>query len=545
MSQTAVSLTIVGITFAIYVIIAIWSRVSETSGFYVAGRSIPAFWNGQAIAADWMSAASFISMAGNVMALGYDGLAYIMGWTGGYVLLALFLAPQLRKFGKYTVPDFVGDRYESQTARVVAAICAMVVSFTYVIAQMNGSGIVVSRLANVHYSVGIFLAIAVVAFYAVLGGMKGITWTQVAQYLVLITAYLIPVILMSAYITGVPFPWAKYGTVLQKVTEMEIANGIRKLTIQPFNDGNAANFLALTFVLMVGTAGLPHIIVRFYTVPTIKAARWSAAWALLFICLLYLSAPAYAAFARYNLLSLVGTRYDQLPAWVASWSKVGLLKFADANGDGILQWAEMNIHNDIVVLATPEIAGLGKIVVGLIAAGGLAAALSTAGGLLLAISSSFAHDIYYRILNPQADEAKRVLVGRVAILVATVVAGLVAMKPPGLIVQVVSWAFSLAASSFFPVLVLGVWWKRANKNGAVAGMIAGLAVALTYIIAARWGGFSILGIKDQAGGIFGMTVNFLVTWLVSRATAEPSRQMQEEVVYLRLPEEVELSLMAK
>lgn len=538
MSQTVISLGLVFATFALYIFIALRTRAKNVGEFYVSGRTISAPVNGMAVAADWMSAASFTGMAGAVMLGGYDGLAYIMGWTGGYVLLALFLAPQLRKFGRFTVPEFIGDRYESHGARLLAILATVVVSFTYVLGQMKGSGIVMAQIFNVDYRIGIFIAIALIILYATLGGMKGITWAQVAQYWVLIIAYLIPVTVMSLQYFGIPLPWLTYGSALDQMAAVEAQMNIKAYT-QPFTNTNMVDFLALTFVLMVGTAGLPHVIVRFYTVPTMKAARWSAAWALLFIGLLYLSAPAYAAFVRYALMNqVVGQPINALPDWTAQWTKIGLLKIQDGNADGILQWAEMTVGADMVVLAGPQIAGLGSFVIGLVAAGAVAAALSTAGGLLMAISSAFSHDLYVSLINPNADEKKKLAVGRWAIAITTLVAGLISINPPGIIVQMVAWAFSLAAGSFFPVLVLGAWWPRATRKGAIAGMIVGLSVTIAYIVAAKWGGFKLFGIGDRAAGIFGMPLNFLVTYLVSLYADKPSEQMQQAVSDLRYPEEL-------
>jgi cation/acetate symporter len=537
-AQFLVSLSIILLTFAIYIGIAVYNKARATSDFYVAGRGVPPVFNGMAIGADWMSAASFIGMAGTVMILGYDGLAYIMGWTGGYLLLTFLLAPQLRKFGRYTVPEFIGDRYESHTARIIAAICTIIISFTYSIGQLSGSGVVIGRLFEIDAKIGTMIGVVLIAFYAAFGGMKGITWTQVAQYIILIIAYLIPVIFMSLQITGNPVPWLSYGHIINEMGEIDRQLGISEY-FAPFISSTKWQFLALLFTLMAGTAGLPHVIVRFYTVSTMKAARWSGAWALLFIGLLYLSAPAYAAFSRFILLkNVVNQPIDALPAWTQSWIDTGKLQLADSNGDGILQWKEMIISNDIVVMATPEIANLGMFVIGLVAAGAMAAALSTAGGLMIAISSSFAHDIYYRVLNPKATEENRLAVARISIIAATVLAGLIALNPPGVITQIVSWAFALASGTFFPALVLGVWWKRSNKYGVISGMVVGLMVTLSYIFAAKYGGFTIAGIIDTGAGIFGAASSFLTNIIVSLATAEPSKKVQEEVINLRYPEQM-------
>ncbi|TLS35807.1 sodium:solute symporter family protein [Pseudalkalibacillus caeni] len=537
-TQFIVSLSLIILTFALYIGIAIYNRSKETSEFYVAGRGVPPIYNGMAIGADWMSAASFIGMAGTVMVLGYDGLAYIMGWTGGYLLLTFLLAPQLRKYGRYTVPEFIGDRFNSKTALVIAAICTIIISFTYSIGQLAGSGVVIGRLFEVDARVGTMIGVAIIAVYATFGGMKGITWTQVAQYVILIIAYLIPVIFMSLQITGNPMPWLSYGNVVAELGELDRELGVSQY-FAPFDDATKWQFLALMFSLMAGTAGLPHVIVRFYTVATMKAARWSGAWALLFIGLLYLSAPAYAAFSRFILMTqIAGSEIANLPAWTEKWINTGLLQMADTNGDGILQWAEIAISNDIVVMATPEIANLGVFVIGLVAAGAMAAALSTAGGLLIAISSSFSHDIYYRIINPQATEKKRMFVARLSILIATVVAGLVALDPPGVITQIVAWAFAIASGTFFPALLLGVWWKRANAQGVIAGMVVGLVVTLSYIFLAKYGGFSIAGIIDTGAGVFGATAAILTNVIVSLSTPAPTQKIQDEVMDLRYPEQM-------
>ncbi|WP_066057932.1 sodium:solute symporter family protein [Robertmurraya korlensis] len=537
-TQFLVSLTIILATFALYIGIAIYNKAKATSDFYVAGRGVPPIFNGMAIGADWMSAASFIGMAGTIMLLGYDGLAYIMGWTGGYLLLTFLLAPQLRKYGRYTVPEFIGDRFDSHTARVIAAVITIIISFTYSIGQLSGSGVVIGRLFEIDAKLGTMIGVVLIAFYAAFGGMKGITWTQVAQYIILIIAYLIPVIFMSLQITGNPMPWLSYGELVGKMGELDRELGISEY-FAPFTNGTKWQFLALMFTLMAGTAGLPHVIVRFYTVSTMKAARWSGAWALLFIGLLYLSAPAYAAFSRFILMTKVaGSKIAELPAWTKTWVDTGKLQVADGNGDGILQWSELVISNDIVVMATPEIANLGVFVIGLVAAGAMAAALSTAGGLMIAISSSFAHDIYYRVMKPNATEKKRLSVARWSIVIATLFAGLIALNPPGAITQIVAWAFALATGTFFPALVLGVWWKRSNSKGVIAGLLVGLGVTLMYIFAAKYGGFTILGIIDTGAGVFGAAAAFLTNIIVSLSTEAPSQKIQEEVIDLRYPEQM-------
>lgn len=536
--QFIVSLAIILATFALYIGIAVYNTAKATSDFYVAGRGVPPIFNGMAIGADWMSAASFIGMAGTVMVLGYDGSAYIMGWTGGYLFLTFLLAPQLRKYGRYTVPEFIGDRYDSHSARVIAAVCTIIISFTYSIGQLSGSGVVIGRLFEIDAKVGTMIGVVLIAIYAAFGGMKGITWTQVAQYLILITAYLVPIIFMSLQISGNPIPWISYGEVVGKLGELDRELGISEY-FAPFTNGTKWQFLALMFTLMAGTAGLPHVIVRFYTVSTMKAARWSGAWALLFIGLLYLSAPAYAAFSRFILMTQVaGSQISQLPAWTKSWVDTGMLQVADTNNDGILQWSELVIANDIVVMATPEIANLGVFVIGLVAAGAMAAALSTAGGLMISLSSSFAHDIYYRVWKPQASEKNRLLVARWSIVVATLFAGLIALNPPGVITQIVAWAFAIASGTFFPALVLGVWWKRSNTKGVIAGLLIGLAVTLGYIFAAKYGGFTILGIIDTGAGVFGAAAGFLANIIVSLSTEAPAQKLQDEVINLRYPEQM-------
>jgi len=537
-TQFLVSFAIIIATFALYIGIAIFNKAKATSDFYVASRGVPPIFNGMAIGADWMSAASFIGMAGTIMLLGYDGLAYIMGWTGGYLLLTFLLAPQLRKYGRYTVPEFIGDRYDSHTARVIAAICTIAISFTYSVGQLSGSGVVIGRLFEIDAKLGTMIGVVLIAFYAAFGGMKGITWTQVAQYLVLIIAYLIPVIFMSLQLTSSALPWLSYGELVGKMGELDRELGISEY-FAPFTNGTKWQFLALMFTLMCGTAGLPHVIVRFYTVSTMKAARWSGAWALLFIGLLYLSAPAYAAFSRFILMTkIAGSKITELPAWTKSWIDTGKLQLADGNSDGVLQWNELIISNDIVVMATPEIANLGVFVIGLVAAGAMAAALSTAGGLMISISSAFAHDIFYRVWKPNATEKTRLSVGRWSIVVATLLAGLIALNPPGAITQIVAWAFALATGTFFPALVLGVWWKRSNAQGVIAGLLIGLAVTLGYIFAAKYGGFTILGIIDTGAGVFGAIAAFLANIIVSLATAAPSQKIQEEVLDLRYPEQM-------
>ncbi|SFE60995.1 sodium:solute symporter family protein [Alteribacillus iranensis] len=536
-AQMFMSLGLIVATFALYIGISIFNRAKATSDFYVAARGVPPFWNGMAIGGDWMSAASYIGMAGTVMVMGYDGLAYIMGWTGGYLLLTFLLAPQLRKYGRYTVPEFIGDRYVNNTARLIAAIATLIISFTYIIGQLSGSGVVIGRILNIPAMYGTMIGVVVIAIYATLGGMKSVTWTQVAQYIILIIAYIIPIVFMSLQVTGNPIPWVTYGSVVDEIGAIDRELGLTEY-FAPFQESDKSQFIALMFTLMVGAASLPHVIVRFFTVSTMKAARWSGAWALLFIGLLYFSAPAYAAFSRFILMTRVaGQPIDQLPAWTENWLNIGLLEIADQDGDGVLDWTEINANPDMVVMATPEIADLGIFVIGLMAAGAMAAALSTAGGLLVTISSSFAHDIYYRLINPEASDQKRLKAGRIVMILATIVAGVVALDPPGVITQIVAWAFALAGGTFFPVLVLGVWWRRMNSAGAIAGMLVGLGSTLGYIFLSL-SGVTVFGIVDTGAGLFGVPLNFLACIVVSLMTAPPAQHIQDEVTDLRYPEQM-------
>ncbi len=630
------------LTMGLYATVGILSRTKILDEYYVAGRNVPAIFNGMATGADWMSAASFISMAGTLYALGYDGLAYIMGWTGGYVLLALLFAPYIRKFGQYTIPDFVGARFGGTRARVVAAVAAIIVSFTYVTAQVTGVGLIMSRFVGVPYQWGVVIGLSGVLVCSFLGGMKAVTWTQVAQYIILIIAYLIPVTFLAIKLTGIPIPQLAYGQALQNITALEEAQGITKAYVTPYNEaltnanaitaargigltppapitntdwlGTPWDFLALTLCLMLGTAGLPHILIRFYTVPSVRESRMSVGWALFFIFLLYFTAPAYAAFARWNILQnvvgsqvvvdqgvasfidratgqpanwvpqyvrtglfnindysvLEGLSGDSLPAWAKDRIQAGTLVWNDANGDGvvqlgpfapvddttgsagelsgssvtaasvdgILQFAELNINNDLIVLSTPEVANLPYTVAAIIAAGGLAAALSTADGLLVVIASAIAHDIYFRTLNPSATPQRRMFLGKSMIVVAAALAALAAMPNLALIARMVAWAFSLAAASFFPIILLGIFWKRANGAGAIAGIIGGLAVTIGYLTMVYINpNLAILGISDASAGIFGIPVNFLLVYIVSKMTAEPSKEIQELVDHLRHPQE--------
>jgi cation/acetate symporter len=547
---------IVGLSFALYIGVAIWSRASSTKEFYVAGVGVSPVANGLATAADWMSAASFISMAGLISFLGYDGSVYLMGWTGGYVLLALLLAPYLRKFGKYTVPDFVGDRYYSQVARLVAVVCAIFVSFTYVAGQMRGVGIVFSRFLEVDITFGVLIGMGLVFFYAVLGGMKGITYTQVAQYCVLIFAYLVPAIFISLLISGSALPQLGFGSVDVGSGEylLDRLDGLHaELGFAPYTAGSKGtlDMFAITTALMVGTAGLPHVLIRFFTVPRVRDARISVGWALLFIAILYTTAPAVAVFARTNLLATVSEQpYAEVPEWFETWEDTGLIAYEDHNGDGLIQYVgansplenELTIDRDIMVLANPEIADLPAWVIGLVAAGGLAAALSTAAGLLLVVSSAVSHDLLKRSFRPGITERGELVAARLSAAVAVVVAGYLGIDPPGFVAEVVAFAFGLAASSFFPILILGIFWKRMNREGAIAGMISGIVFTAAYIVffkfvdpAAnvpdRW----LLGISPEGIGTVGMVINFLVSTVVSLLTPPPPEAIQRLVDDIRVP----------
>jgi cation/acetate symporter len=486
----------IGLSFGLYIVIAVWTRASSTHEFYVAGGGVHPVANGMATAADWMSAASFISMAGLISFLGRDGTFYLMGWTGGYVLLALLLAPYLRKFGKFTVPDFIGDRYYSRSARLVAIFCAISISFVYVCGQMQGAGIVFSRFLEVDITTGVIIGMTVVFFYAVLGGMKGITYTQVAQYCVLIFAYMVPAIFISMMMTGNPIPQIGFGSeltpeygggyLLDRLDNLSV-----ELGFAPYTEGQRStqDVFFITAALMFGTAGLPHVIIRFFTVPSVRAARISAAYALMFIGVLYTTAPAVAAFAKTNLMNTVNNAvYEELPEWFRTWENTRLISFEDRNGDGLVQYVgdpavnELTVNRDIMVLANPEIAGLPDWVVALVAAGALAAALSTAAGLLLVISTAVSHDLLKRSLMPQITEKQELRYARIAIFVAILVAGYFGINPPGFVAEVVAFAFGLAAASFFPAIVLGIFYKRMNRQGAIAGMVAGFSFTALYII---------------------------------------------------------------
>ncbi|WMC12306.1 cation acetate symporter [Oceanimonas pelagia] len=548
---------LVGLSFALYIGIAIWARAASTGEFYVAGGGVHPVANGMATAADWMSAASFISMAGIISFAGYDGGVYLMGWTGGYVLLALCLAPYLRKFGKFTVPDFIGDRYYSQTARMVAVFCAIFVSFTYVAGQMRGVGVVFSRFLEVDINLGVIIGMCIVFFYAVMGGMKGITYTQVAQYCVLIFAFLVPAIFVSLLVTGTPVPQLGFiGETSDGVYLLDKLDGLsRELGFTEYTSGKKSGIdvFFITAALMVGTAGLPHVIIRFFTVPKVRDARISAGWALLFISFLYTTAPAVAAFARANMIDGLngadgqGVIAEQAPAWVANWEKTGLVQWEDKNGDGRMFYAgdernEMTISPDIIVLASPEIGRLPNWVVALLAAGGLAAALSTAAGLLLVISTSIAHDLLKKGLKPDMTDKQELLAARIAAAVAVFGAGYLGINPPGFVAQVVAFAFGLAAASFFPAIVLGIFYKKMNKEGAIAGMVSGIVFTAAYIIYFKfinpaasvpenwW-----FGISPEGIGTLGMLVNLAVSLVVAKLTTETPQEVQELVESIRFP----------
>ncbi|KKA44931.1 sodium:solute symporter family protein [Salinivibrio sp. KP-1] len=566
MDLRTITYIVVGFTFALYIGIAIWARAGSTKEFYVAGGGVNPVANGMATAADWMSAASFISMAGLIAFMGYGGSVFLMGWTGGFVLLALLLAPYLRKFGKFTVPEFVGERFYSKTARIVAVVCLIIASVTYVIGQMKGVGVAFGRFLEVDYSTGLLIGMVIVFMYSVMGGMKGITYTQIAQYCVLILAYTIPAIFISLKLTGNPFPQLGLGSTMagtdqylldrldQVVTELgfvEYTTAVR---------GSTLNMFAYTMSLMIGTAGLPHVIIRFFTVPKVRDARTSAGWALFFIAILYTSAPAVAAMARLNLMDTVNLpngdnlAYDQRPDWFKNWETTGLLGFEDKNGDQKIQYTsnsetnELRVDRDIMVLANPEIAKLPNWVIALVAAGGLAAALSTAAGLLLAISSAISHDLIKGVVNPNISEKGELLASRISMALAIAGAGYLGLNPPGFAAGTVALAFGLAASSIFPVLMMGIFTKTINKEGAIAGMVAGISVTLFYVFQHKgilfisdWtyleslGSNWILGIEPNAFGAVGAVCNFAVAIIVSRMTKETPQEVQDLVEHVRMP----------
>lgn len=576
---------LVGLTFSLYIGIAIWSRAGSTKDFYVAGGGVSPLANGMATAADWMSAASFLSMAGIIAFAGYDGSVYLMGWTGGYVLLALLLAPYLRKFGKFTVPDFIGDRYYSNTARLVAVFCALLVSFTYVAGQMRGVGLVFSRFLEVEINTGVIIGMIIVLFYAVLGGMKGITYTQVAQYCVLIFAFMVPAIFISIQMTGNPIPQLGMGSTLNDGSGMYLLDKLDGLStdlgFSAYTDGSKSmiDVFAITLALMVGTAGLPHVIVRFFTVKLVKDARKSAGWALLLIAILYTTAPAVAVFAKTNMLtSVVNKSYDEQPQWLKNYENIGLIGWADKNGDGKIQYSpgnafvggkpafddknrnalgerattnadasvsnELYVDRDIMVLANPEIANLPDWVIALVAAGGLAAALSTAAGLLLVISASVSHDLIKKVLNPNISEKGELIAARLSAVGAVCVAGYFGINPPGFVAAVVALAFGLAAASFFPAIILGIFYKRMNKEGAIAGMIVGILTMLLYMIKYKLGWFDEVlpgkdewwfGISPEGFGSIAMIINFIVSITVSSFTSPPPQDVQDIVENIRIP----------
>ena len=546
---------IVGITFSIYIGIAIWSRVQSTKEFYVAGGGVGAWANGMATAADWMSAASFISMAGIISFAGYDGAVYLMGWTGGYVLLALLLAPYLRKFGKFTVPEFIGDRYYSNNARLVAVFCALLVSFTYVAGQMRGVGIVFSRFLEVDIDTGVIIGMLIVLFYAVLGGMKGITYTQVAQYCVLIFAFMVPAIFISIQMTGNPIPQLGFGSelisepstyLLDKLDNLNVELGFNEYTD---NSKPLIDVFAITLALMVGTAGLPHVIVRFFTVKKVSDARKSAGIALLLIAILYTTAPAVAAFARTNLLETISTKpYSEIPQWFKKWENTGLIKFDDLNNDGMINYSndnsnELYVDRDIMVLANPEIANLPNWVVALVAAGGLAAALSTAAGLLLVISASVSHDLIKRVYYPEISEKGELIAARISAFFAVCIAGYFGINPPGFVAAVVALAFGLAAASFFPAIVMGIFYKQMNKEGAIAGMLVGISLMVYYMLKFKFnffGGGSAddywFGVSPEGFGSVAMVVNFVISYIVMKFTSPTPEKIKKIVDNIRIPE---------
>lgn len=556
MSLQVMTYLFVGVTFLLYITIAIKSRASSTSDFYIAGAHVPPLANGLATAADWMSAASFISMAGIISFMGRDGSVYLMGWTGGYVLLAMLIAPYLRDFGKFTVPDFIGERYYSQTARMVALLCAIFVSFTYVAGQMRGVGVVFSRFLEVDINLGVLIGMTIVFFYAVLGGMKGITYTQVAQYCVLIFAFMVPAIFISILMTGNVIPHIGFGSELNPeygggylLDRLDGLNQELGFTAYTESIRSKLDVFFITAALMLGTAGLPHVIIRFFTVPNVRAARKSALYALVFIAILYTTAPTIAAFARTNLINTVSNvEYNAMPEWFKTWEATNLITFEDKNNDGRIQYLadpeanELIVDRDIIVLANPEIAQLPNWVVALVAAGGLAAALSTAAGLLLVISSSISHDLLKSNLMPNISEKKELLSARIAIFFAVCIAGYFGMNPPGFVAEVVAFAFGLASSSFFPAIVLGIFYKRMNKEGAISGMLVGIIFTASYIIyytfinpaadnAEGWW----FGISPEGIGTLGTLLNFFTAFIVCYFTAEPPQEVQSMVGDIRVP----------
>ncbi len=562
MSIQAWTTALVGVSFTLYIGIAIWTKARSTSEFYVAGKGVHPLANGMATAADWMSAASFISMAGIVSFMGRDGSVYLMGWTGGYVLLALLLAPYLRKFGKFTVPEFVGERYYSQSARLVAVVCAIFVSFTYVAGQMRGVGVVFSRFLEVDITTGVIIGMAIVFCYAVLGGMKGITYTQVAQYCILIFAYMVPAIFISILLTGHAVPQVGFGSTLIDGSGISLLDKLDQLNVDlgfdQYTNGSKGTLdvLCITAALMVGTAGLPHVIIRFFTVPKVSDARLSAGYALLFIAILYTTAPAVAAFSRTNFIETIHNKpYSEAPSWFKNWEKTGLVKWQDQNDDGLMQYQgkhaknsgapvknELSVDRDIMVLANPEIARLPNWVIALVAAGGLAAALSTAAGLLLVISTSISHDLLKSVFMPEITERKELMYARIAASAAVLVAGYFGAHPPGFVAQVVAFAFGLAASSFFPAIILGIFFKRMNKEGAITGMLTGIIFTAGYICyfkfidpAANTSENWLFGISPEGIGTLGMLLNVTVALAVAKFTSPPPAEVREMINRIRVP----------
>jgi cation/acetate symporter len=607
------------LTLAVYALIGVLSRTSEVGEYYVAGRTVPSFYNGMATGADWMSGASFVGMAGTLFLLGYDGLAFVLGWTGGYVLVAILIAPFLRKFGAYTVPDFFSERFGGNFVRMLAVIVLICCSFTYVTAQIFATGIIASRFLDIDFTVAVYVGLAGILLCSMLGGMKAVTWTQVAQYIVLIVAYLMPVVILSAKKYGIPIPQLTYGQAIQEITSLEnqmAAKGLIATSkdaagnlvaarphIKPFTTYDPLNYFALILCLMVGTASLPHILMRYFTTPSVREARSSVAWSLFFIFLLYFTAPAYAAFSKLEVFSLVnsGTKLGDLPAWMYTYGKLGLVKVCGAdvttaesviaacgkiaNHPGVLRFQDLNINTDVIVLSTPEIAGMPYVIAGLVAAGGLAAALSTADGLLLAIANALSHDIYYKMISPNASTATRLVVARILLVIVAVAAAYTASTKPADILSMVAWAFSLAAAGIFPALVMGIWWKRANTAGAIAGMVLGFGICVYYLVGTRyyavsfhelwsWLGtatdaqkaqFATLkqawiaapeagkaaayaaldrhaqviaswwGVRNISAALFGLPIGFLAIWIVSLMTPAPSQAVQDMVDATRRP----------
>ncbi len=560
-SNQTIGYLFVFFTIAVYAGIGIMSRTAQVSEYYVAGRKVPAFYNGMATAADWMSAASFIAMAGGIVASGYSYMSYILGWTGGYVLVAVLIAPYLRKFGAYTVPDFLGARYGGNFARSVGIIVLFCCSFSYIVGQITGTGLIASRFLNIDFTTAVFVGLLGILVCSMLGGMRAVTWTQVAQYIVLIIAYLVPVVVLSTQLTGIPIPQLMYGQALQEIANLEQNSpalaGAKAFMATPANFTEALNFFALIICLMVGTASLPHVLMRFFTTPSVREARKSVGWALLFIFFLYFTAPAYAAFAKLEIYNNVLGKdlstlaaVAALPQWIFTYGPLELVKVCGVwatNADAVFAACQAGnvtslLHNqfsivaDTVVIATPEIAGLPYVIAGLVAAGGLAAALSTADGLLLAIANALSHDVYYRMIDPKASTQRRLVVARVLLVVVALFAAWVASTRPSGILALVAWAFSLAAAGLFPALVMGIWWRRTTKEGAIAGMLAGFGITLLYLLGTQyWGMDRWFGINNVSAGIFGIPLGFLVTYVVSLMTPAPSKEMQDFIGQLRVP----------